>query len=185
MLMTPALWRYLLLLVLLITGSEWATAQSRKPPDERWDVANSEVVAEAEAVYSMAREGLLNLDYPSMVKTFADNAAPLVLPKDRTTDADVAKYASLLASHSEHILKTRQIQIDVDLRKPSRGQAMMTEIVKNNHDLLVVRIPLRNTSTIAQSHSIHSNGWTVDGNGDLSILMVKHDGVWYWNPFGW
>ena len=63
MLMTPALWRYLMLLVLLITGSERATAQGRKPPDERWDVANSEVVAEAEAVYSMARQGLLNLDY--------------------------------------------------------------------------------------------------------------------------
>jgi hypothetical protein len=178
------LWFHTFLLLSLITAAEVAVAQTSKPAPESWKVADPQLTIDAKNAYKSIRLGLVNLDYRALVRTLADNALPLV-PKDRQTKETVERMATELEAESENLRRTRQLQIDVDALSLSMGTAMMLEINKQNSRVLLVRMPLKGTRELAVRHRILSNSWTIDENGDLSVLMVKHEGNWYWNPFGW
>lgn len=182
---TRTLWPPALLSMSLVVALEVANAQSIEAAPESWKVANPQLTKDAKNAYKDSRLALINMDYRAMVRMLADNALPLV-PKDRQTEETIASTATQLQKSSNAALKlTRQIQIDVDALGPSMGPAMMLEIDNRNERVVLVRMPLRGTREVAARYRIHSSNWTIDETGDLCVLMVKHAGIWFWNPFGW
>ena len=51
---------------------------------------------------------------------------------------------------------------------------------------IVIRIPCVGSQETTKRHlPRQASDRTTDAEGRLVIYMIKKDGQWYWNPFGW
>jgi hypothetical protein len=146
--------------------------------------ADEATTREATAAYAIAKKALLDLDYKALARTLADNRRP-VLPKDQQTDTAVAETAEKLKANEEDMKQTQQLLAEAEALKPKFGPATMQEATVRNMSVVLVKIPLLGTRELAEKNKLAKGRWTTDDEGNLAVLMVKHDGVWYWNPFGW
>lgn len=51
---------------------------------------------------------------------------------------------------------------------------------------VVIKIPCLGSGEVKNCHlARHHETRTTDSQGQLVIYMIKQDGQWFWNPFGW
>ena len=157
-----------------------------QPTKAEWKSADEKLTKEAIAAYETSKNHLLQLDYPMLVKTLADNRRP-VLPKAKQTEAAIAEMAAKLQKNAKDVERTKQVVADVDAAKPKYGAATTTDTKVRDFQVTLVKIPLLGTAELAKKHELGYGleGATSDAQSNLAVLMVKHDGEWYWNPFGW
>ena len=178
-------WAAVLLAAVSFTTRALAQPASQ-PTKPEWKSADEKLAKEAIAAYEASKNHLLQLDYPMLVKTLADNRRP-VLPKAKQTEAAVAEMAAKLQKNAKDVERTKQVVADVDAVKPKYGAATTTDTKVRDFQVTLVKIPLLGTAELAKKHELGHGpeGTTTDARSNLAVLMVKHDGEWYWNPFGW
>jgi hypothetical protein len=179
------LWCAISILALSFTGRSLAQPASQ-PTKPQWKSADDKLTKEAIAAYEASKNHLLQLDYPMLAKTLADNRRPL-LPKAKQTEPAVAETAAKLQKNAKDVERTKQVVADVDAAKPKYGAATTTDAKVRDFQVTLVKLPLLGTAELARKHELGHGpeGTTTDAQSNLAVLMVKHDGEWYWNPFGW
>jgi hypothetical protein len=174
----------LAVLVLTVAAAP-VNAQTSKPAGPPpWKHADTKTTDEAFKAYQSINPALAKLDHTALAKHLADNRKPM-LPKSKQTDVAVAELVAKLKSMEKDLIKTQQALADVEAAKPKPGKATMQETTLRGMDVLLVKIPLPGTADIAAKHKLGKGGWTGDDAGNVAVLMVRHEGVWFWNPFGW
>jgi hypothetical protein len=157
--------------------------QSTQPTREPPQPADEATAREAKEGYAAAKQALLDLDYNALARMLADNRRPM-LPTDMQTDASVAEMAEKLKAMQD-LKKAQQLLSDAEAKKPEFGPVTMQETTTRNMKVVWVKMPLLGTRELAEKQGLGKGRWTTDDEGNLAVLMVKHEGSWYWNPFGW
>ncbi|MBW8016936.1 MAG: hypothetical protein FVQ82_12190 [Planctomycetes bacterium] len=76
---------------------------------------------------------------------------------------------------------TMQARFDSFLPKPQK----VTAADKKKVTAATVTFAIPSTAKIYARHIPQAGGETETENGDLKVFMIKIDGKWLWNPFGW
>jgi len=130
--------------------------------------------------FSKILEALYADKYEELAVTLADNGKPLV--PAGTTRAMARALRKL--REGDDLNRTKEI---VKALKPltSVHGEIRGEILSDGTS--VVRIPCLGSEGIAKKHFPNDSGRlaALDGQGRLNIVMIKQNGHWYWNPFGW
>lgn len=168
----------------LFTMTLAATSFAQTDAPAAWAAADAATAKEASSAYEAAKPAVLKLDYPAMVRTLADGRRPL-LPKSRQTDAAVAEMAAKMKAKPKDFERTQKLLADVEAIKPKAGSATTQEATVRDLKVTLVKIPLTGTRELAEKNGMAKGRLTTDDEGNLAVLMVKHEGTWYWNPFGW
>ena len=163
---------------LLAVAPAWAQDKDQPRP------ADEKTLAAALKAYDGIKPGMLKLDFEALARTLADNRRP-VLPRADQTDDAVAEVAAKLRKNAKDLERTRDLLAEVEKAKPKPGKAMMQEATVKGMKVTLVKIPLPGTKALAEKYKVTPGRWTGDDEGNLAVLMVRHDGAWFWNPFGW
>ena len=156
--------------------SAMAQAPEFKPADPK-------VAAEAIAAYEKISAAFAAGDFVTVVKGLADNGRPM-MPAAEQTDDKVTKLADKLKA-AKDAERTRTVIADAAKAKAGPADATSADVTLKNLNLTHVRIPLKGTKDVAEKHKLAPGRSTTDADGNLIVLMVRHEGRWYWNPFGW
>ena len=105
--MSVGLWVVVLLVAASLTPRSLAQPASQ-PVKPEWKSADEKLTKEAIAAYEASKNHLLQLDYPMLVKTLADNRRP-VLPKAKQTESAVAEMAAKLKKNAKDVERTKQV----------------------------------------------------------------------------
>jgi hypothetical protein len=187
----PALILTVLLLLAAATPSPAQTTQpsgGSRSSGGNYQPAPADLADAARQAYESIKPNLTNLDYPALARTLADDRRPL-LPKDQQTDEAVAKLAEKIKASAKDIERTRTLLAEVEALKPKQGQAVSQTVTVRGTEVVLVKITLEGTAELAKKHNLGGpgpgHGDTTDAEGNLAVLMVKHNDTWFWNPFGW
>ena len=137
---------------------------------------------EALDAYTHIADSFLNDRYEELAKTLADNGKPL-LPLAKLTETAVTTKAAKLKAMTRDMEVTKNILRDVQGKSLSYGDAEGETL---SDGTIIVKIPCLGSNETKSRHLPQQQGSrTVDSEDRLIIYMIKQDGHWYWNPFGW
>ena len=132
--------------------------------------------------YASIMDNFLNDRYEEMAKSIADNGKPL-LPLAKQTEIAVTARAAKLKAMTRDLEFTKNIIRDVQGKNVSYGDAVGETL---SDGTIIVKIPcIGSKETKARHLPQQHQARTVDAEERLVIYMIKQDGHWYWNPFGW
>lgn len=157
------------------------------PPSQPTSQPDEKTVQEALQAYEKVSDAFVKADYDALAAGLADNLRPM-LPKSRQTPEELAKLATTLREKKDDygIPKTARLLAELRVAKPQPGTPSAKRATRKGMDIVQLNLPLTNTAEIAEKHGMQgSGGWTHDADGNLIVVMIYHDGAWFWNPFNW
>lgn len=164
-----------------------STVGSAKLPDFNPETAQLQDLLrlqnQAVAAYESIRETFLKKNYEALATQLAVKGQPIL----ENGDADVEKREAVireLKSRNEKFETTKQLLREAEqLGQQAWGQMRLTIL---RDDLMQVVVPIERSQAITAHHGIRkSSDDTVDNDGRLRIYLIRKNGRWYWNPFGW
>lgn len=111
----------------------------------------------------------------------ADNGQPLI----GAQHAGGAEASALLKGieRKSSVEKARTVLRDIQAARNEYGSVSgYTQL----NETVIITIPLEGSRELAKKHFPRTTpSLTITGSGELAIIMVLHDGKWFWQPFGW
>lgn len=159
------------------------TGPERRTIREAGATTNVSASLKQEALSTFAEivQDLLNDQFSALATHLADNGRPL-LPKARQNESAIAEVAKKLEAMAD-MKTTKTLVQGVCALGLNYGEAQ-GEL--RSDGTLIVKIPCLGSQEIKNRHlPRHNETRTTDAEGRLVIYMIKQDGQWYWNPFGW
>lgn len=137
---------------------------------------------EAQDAFTRIMDDFLNNRYEECAKTLADNGKPL-LPMEKQSEATISATAQELKAMSRDIQATQAVLGELKAAGITFGEAHGEMFADGK---VIVRIPWLGSRQVKSRHlARHHETRTTDSQGQLVIYMIKQDGQWFWNPFGW
>jgi hypothetical protein len=97
-------------------------------------------------------------------------------------------YLAAMRQLKADLLPQLALPLDYDGLATEVGQigwsTAKADAVAVEESITIVRFLLPNTAPIVKANFPESTSMTIRG-GDLSVMMVKINNRWYWQPFGW
>jgi hypothetical protein len=130
-------------------------------------------------------DDFLNDRFDQLVLSLADNGKPIV-PVGKQNKKTIARAMEKLKRdlNGGDLQKTKALVNDLKPRTAVHGEP---EGEVRLDGTIVIRIPCVGSESVKNKHiPRHDNTkHTIDDQGRVNIYMLKQDGHWYWNPFGW
>jgi hypothetical protein len=173
-------------LILSTFAAAQSTAPAQPPAKPEWTAADQALTKEALAAYEAIKPAMLSIDLPALAAGLADNGAPMVV-RAGGGEKGLAKVLQDFKRDEfiKDLEKTRDVVKKIDALKPRPGPATTMQTVARKIEVTMVKIPLLGSKPAAEGMKVGGGSETTDADGNFAVLMVKHDGKWYWNPFGW
>jgi hypothetical protein len=137
-----------------------------------------------EALQEYAKQKQAFLNGKATHQGVCRNDGPTAFLGKEEVAQQVVLLKALQALAPAHEPATVEIEKTTSLAEPARGQPT---VAGEKHERVVVRVVLRGTEELRKKHlpplAVGRTAVTMDER--LAIYMVRQDGVWRWNPYGW
>jgi hypothetical protein len=157
---------------------EW---QPRPPAD---------LIMEAVKEYEVISKMLVDQDLDAFIVRAAGNGVPIF--DENSAAEEIRAFLEIMKS------RANELKVVVDTTNAVKHLPIMSPrskvIVENETDAagnivgeqVVVKVPVSNTQSIGADLMRRGfRGQTIGRGGTLVVYMIRKNGTWYWNPFGW